>query len=287
MKGLPPDAIERKRLDAIQKAIKVVTNAMYGYMGWEGASLRNVHAAALTAALGRHYIKKVMEILQERGLEVIYVDTDGVQVIGGSPDEYSTLPDWLNEQVPLTIDLQYVAERGLYLTKKKYAHLVNGRVVAKGFEFLRRDYPPIIKRAQEEAVKMALQGRPLSEIEKRVAEYRRLLEEGRVQKEDLIFIETLGKKLEDFERKTKGYVAGRWLEENKGIEVHRGQVLRIVIVKGHGSINERARPAEFFDVEDCDLDYYLKLFDQVMERTLKALKGVGVEEDRRGLEEFF
>ncbi len=287
MEGLPPDAVERKRLDAIQKAIKVVTNAMYGYMGWEGASLRNVHAAALTAALGRHYIKKVVEILQERGLEVIYVDTDGIQVVGGSPDEYSTLPDWLNERVPLTIDLQYVAERGLYLTKKKYAHLVNGRVVAKGFEFLRRDYPPIIKRAQEEAVKMALQGRPLPEIEKRVAEYRRLLEGGRVQKEDLIFIETLGKKLEDFERKTKGYVAGRWLEENKGIEVHRGQVLRIVIVRGHGSVNERARPAEFFDVEDCDLDYYLKLLDQVMERTLKALKGVGVEEGKKGLEEFF
>ncbi len=287
MEKLPPEAAERRRLDAIQKAIKVVTNAMYGYMGWEGASLRNVHAAALTAALGRQYIKRVVDMLQGRGLEVIYVDTDGVQVTGGELDEYSSLPDWLNEQVPLTIELQYVAERGLYLTKKKYAHLVGGRLVARGFEFLRRDYPPVIKRAQEEAVRMALQGKPLSEIERRVAEFRRALEEGRVQKEDLIFIETLGKRLEDFERKTKGYVAGMWLEENKGIEVHRGQVLRILIVRGRGSINERARPAEFFDIGDCDLEYYLKLFDQVVERTLNALKGVGVEEGRKGLEEFF
>ena len=287
MKEVQPDSPEYRRLDAIQKAIKVVTNAMYGYMGWEGASLRNVGAAELTAALGRRYIKEVIELIEKRGFQAVYVDTDGVQILGGEPEDYEALTEWLNQQVPLTIELQYVAERGLYLTKKKYAHLVGGRLIAKGFEFIRRDYPPIIKRAQETAVRMALEGKPLVEIEKKLQEVRRTLQQGRVEKEDLIIIETLGKKLEEFERKTKGFVAGKWLEENKGIEIHRGQVLRILIVKGEGSVNERARPAEFFDVDDCDLNYYLKMFDQVVERTLQALKGVGISEGRRGLEEFF
>ncbi len=287
MKKSQPGSPEYRRLDAIQKAIKVVTNAMYGYMGWEGASLRNVDAAELTAALGRHYIKKVIKLIEKRGFQAVYVDTDGVQVLGGEPKDYEDLAEWLNQQIPLTIELQYVAERGLYLTKKKYAHLVGGKLVAKGFEFIRRDYPPVVKRAQEVAVRMALEGRPLAEIEKKLQEIRKALQEGRVEKEDLIIIETLGKKLEEFERKTKGFVAGKWLEDNRGIEIHRGQVLRILIVKGEGSVNERARPAEFFDVEDCDLNYYLKMFDQVVERTLQALKGVGVSEGKRGLEEFF
>jgi len=84
---------------------------------------------------------------------------------------------------------------------------------------------------------------------------------------------------------TKGLRVSTWLKAEKGIEVHRGQVLRIIIIKGPGSVTDRARPAEFFDVSDADLDYYLSLFDQVIERTLSPLR---VQESKKGgLEEWF
>ncbi len=287
MGELPRDDPEYKRLNALQKAVKVVTNAMYGYMGWTNALLMNVKAARITSAFGRYYIKMVRQRAESKGLTVVYIDTDGIQLVGGKENDYIALLDEVNEDLPIRIELEYIAERGIYVAKKKYAHLVEGRLVAKGFEFIRRDYPPIIKEAQRKVVEMALKGSGLEEIKKVIEEYRRRILNREVSKEDLIIMETMGKELDKFERRTKGFYVATWLLQKKGIEVHRGQVLRILIVKGPGSINERARPAEFFDVEDVDIDYYVKLFDQVMERTISSLKKVGISERKAGgLEEW-
>ncbi|MDK2384550.1 MAG: DNA polymerase domain-containing protein, partial [Candidatus Korarchaeota archaeon] len=262
--------------------------AIYGYMGWTNALLMNVKAARITSAYGRYYIKEVRERAESKGLTVIYIDTDGIQLVGGKREDYEELLEVVNKDLPIRIELEYIAERGIYVAKKKYAHLVEGRLIAKGFEFVRRDYPSIIKEAQKKVVEMALRGSDLDEIRGLINEYRSKILNREVKKEDLIIIETMGKELDKFERRTKGFYVAMWLLERKGIEVHRGQVLRILIVKGPGSVNERARPAEFFDLDDVDLDYYVKLFDQVMERTLSSLKKVGISEKRTGgLEEWF
>lgn len=288
MKELPPDSPEFKRLYALQKAVKVVTNAMYGYMGWANALLRNIKAAKLTSAYGRYYIKRVKELAEHKGLTVIYIDTDGIQLTGGKEEDYEELLKEINNKLPIRLELEYIAERGLYIAKKKYAHLVNGKLVSKGFEFIRRDYPPIIKDVQRRVVEMALKGTDLEEIKKMINKFRQAILERKVQKEDLIIMETMGKELDKFERKTKGFYVARWLLEKKGIEVHRGQVLRILVIKGPGSVNERARPAEFFDVDDADVGYYVRLFDQVMERTLSSLNKIGMLEKKAGgLEEWF
>jgi len=280
--NLKPDDPEYKRLEAAQRAIKVVTNAIYGYMGWESAIFMNISAARLTSAYGRLYIKKVREMLESKGLSVIYIDTDGIQFIG---KECEDVIDDINSEIPLRLDLRYKALKGIYLAKKKYAHLLeDGRIIVKGFEFIRRDYPKIIKEAQREVVEAILKGKE-SEIEKIVNKFRDKIIRGDIKREDLIIFETIGKEEERFERMTKGLRVSTWLKAEKGIEVHRGQVLRVIIVKGPGSVTERARPAEFFDVSDADLDYYLSLFDQVIERTLSPLK---VQESKKGgLEEWF
>jgi len=280
--NLKQDDPEYKRLDAAQRAIKVVTNAIYGYMGWESATFMNISAARLTSAYGRLYIKKVRELLESKGLSVIYIDTDGIQFLG---KECENVIDDINSGIPLRLDLRYKALRGIYLAKKKYAHLLeDGRIIAKGFEFVRRDYPKIVKEAQREVVEAILRGKE-SEIEKIVNKFRDKIIKGDIKREDLIIFETIGKEEERFERMTKGLRVSTWLKAEKGIEVHRGQVLRIIIIKGPGSVTDRARPAEFFDVSDADLDYYLSLFDQVIERTLSPLR---VQESKKGgLEEWF
>ncbi len=286
MKKLPEGSPEWRRLDAIQRAVKVITNATYGYLGWEGACFKNPEAAKLVAALGRYYIKRVREIAEDKGFKTVYIDTDGIQLIGGRPEDYQELIDLINERFPLRIELEYVADRAIYLTKKKYAHLVDGKLIAKGFEFVRRDYPNIVKEAQRKVVEMLLQGESLDRIRAVVRDYVKRIEELKVEKEDLIIIETIGKEIEKFERRTKGYYVAKWLKEKKGIEVHRGRVRRILIVKGGGSINERARPAEFFSIEDVDKEYYIRLLEQVIERTLEAAKSVIREEKGAGLEEW-
>ncbi|MCS7103396.1 MAG: hypothetical protein NZ992_05905, partial [Candidatus Korarchaeum sp.] len=234
------------------------------------------------SAYGRLYIKKVKDLLESKGFDVIYVDTDGIQFTGVGCEG---LVDEVNRILPLRLELRYKALRGIYLAKKKYAHILeDGKILAKGFEFVRRDYPKIVKDAQREVVEMVLRGEK-DRVGELVERFRRRILERDLEREDLIIFETIGKEEEKFERMTKALRVHLWLKENKGIELHRGQVLRIIIVKGSGSVTERARPAEFFSVEDADLDYYLELFNQVMERTLTPLKMS--EDKKRGLEEWF
>ena len=254
---------ERKKLDAEQHAIKVLTNAMYGYMGWANATFYNRNAAELTSALGRHYIKQIVKLLEENKYNVIYVDTDGVQILGKN---YNKAVKMINKKYLLEIRIEYIAKKGAYWTKKKYAHLVDGRLIVKGLEMVRRDYPQIIKEAQEEVVKAILNGKDFNKI---IKKYRERIAKKKVDISDIAIKEQMSKKPEEYEKMTKTSVVAKLLQKKFKIELHHGTTLNIVIVKGSGGPTSRARPAEFTNIKDIDFDYYLNMFDSVMERTIK------------------
>ncbi len=257
-----------KKLDAEQKALKVMANAMYGYMGWGGATYYNRNAAELIAALARHYIKEVHRIIELMGGTVLYVDTDGIQFIGGNPEE---IMDEINSRFPLNIELERVADKAVYWTKKKYAHLLGDKVIAVGLEYVRRDYPLLIKEAQRDILSALLKGNA-DEARRIRAEYRKRLKEGRFEVEEIAVVEQLTKKPEEYEKATKASVVAKILKERYGIEVHRGTYLYIVIVKGSGGPTYRARPVEMVEIKDIDINYYLKMFDDTINRTFEVFR---------------
>ncbi|RLG52222.1 MAG: hypothetical protein DRN96_03370 [Thermoproteota archaeon] len=283
----PHDSSEYKRLYAKQHAVKVVTNAIYGYMGWANSRLYTADGAKLTTALGRKYIQEVRKLAESRGLTPVYIDTDGIHIAGVTEEQALKLVDEVNSKMPVTIEFEHIARRALYLTKKKYVHLVDGRLVAKGFEFVRKDYPAIVKEAQKAVVEAILRDGDLERARRVAEEYRARLERMEVSKDDLVMVEQLAKKLEEYERTTKASAAARWLQENAGVEVHRGMNLYILVIKGSEPVNYRARPAEFFELEDCDISYYLELFDKVVERTLAAAREVKTKPRAADLTTFF
>ena len=65
-------------LDARQDALKVLTNASYGYFAFFAARWYCIECAKSTTAWGRYYLNQVIEKLISQGLEVIYGDTDAV-----------------------------------------------------------------------------------------------------------------------------------------------------------------------------------------------------------------
>jgi len=257
-----------KRIDAEQKALKVMANAMYGYMGWNGASYYNRNAAELIAALARYYIKNVSKIIENMGGTVIYVDTDGIQFIGG---DWEKIMNKINEEYPLNIELERIVQRGVYWSKKKYAHLYDGKVAGVGIEYIRRDYPKIIKDAQRQIVESLLKGDVEVARELR-SKYRRMIKEGKFEIEDIAIIEQLTKKPEEYEKATKASVAARILRENYGVDVHRGMYIYIAIVKGPGGPTYRARPIEMVKIENLDISYYLSLYDETINRTFEPFK---------------
>ena len=254
-----------RRLDAQQKALKVMANAMYGYMGWSGATYYNRNAAELIAALARHYIKSVQKLIEEMGGQVIYVDTDGIQFVGGDAEK---IMDKINREYPLNIELERVARRAVYWTKKKYAHLWDSIVDAVGLEYIRRDYPPLIKEAQRKIVQLLLNGDVEGAREVR-REYRIKLKNGDFEIEEIGAVEQLTKKPEEYEKVTKASVVAKILKEKYGVEVHRGAYLYIAVVKGSGGPTHRARPIEMVSVKDIDVDYYLSMYDDTINRTFE------------------
>ncbi len=62
-------------LDARQYAVKTVSNAMYGYLGFAGSRWYRRECAEGVAAFGRHYIHNVIGMAEKEGLEVLYGDS--------------------------------------------------------------------------------------------------------------------------------------------------------------------------------------------------------------------
>ncbi len=261
-----------KKIDAEQRALKVIVNAMYGYMGWDGASYYNLNAAELIAALARYYIKEVRKIIEERKGEVIYIDTDGIQFIGENVDK---IIDEINSRFPLNIEVERIAEKAAYWSKKKYVHLMDGKIIATGMEFVRKDYPPIVKRAQREIVEKLMHGDEDGAREIR-RKYRKKISNKDVEIEDLAIVEQLTKKPEEYEKATKASMAAKIIEEKLGIEVHRGTNIYIVITRGSEGPTFRAKPMEFVKNDEVDWDYYLKIYDDTIKRTFEPF-GVSIE----------
>ncbi len=262
---------DRKK-DAEQRALKVLANAMYGYMGWEGARYYNIKAAEVIAALARHYIKEVKKKIEEMGGEVIYIDTDGIQFTGANAEEVVRR---INGELPLNIEIERIVDRAVYYAKKKYAHLHNGKVDVTGLECVRKDYPPLVKRAQREILE-ALLGGDADRAREIRTKYRKEILQREAEVDDLAIVEQLTKKIDEYAKPTKASVAARIIKEKFGLEPHRGSNLYVVVVKGSGGPTHRARPVEIVKREDIDWAYYLKVYDDVIKRTFAPF-GVPVE----------
>lgn len=268
---------EYEALYSRQYVLRIIANAIYGYTGWSSSRLYKKELAETITAIGRNYIKKIRELVEKLGFEAVYLDTDGIQITSKGKMGFEELLLKINEEIPLEVELKHVAKRAIFFAKKKYCHLVDGKLEARGLELVRRDYPKFIKEAQRKVMELLLNGRSYAEVRDYVEKARKLIEGRKLKKEELVLVEQLAKKIEMYERTSKIKACAEWLKKEKGIELHRGMSVEIVIVKGTGPVNYRARPVQFFREEDLDWEYYLRLFDQVMERSLAIAKEEGLK----------
>ncbi len=80
MATVDKNSYEYTALDIHQNAIKILTNAFYGYTGWHAAKWYRKECAEATTAWGRSIIQDAIERAEKHGLEVIYGDTDSLFV---------------------------------------------------------------------------------------------------------------------------------------------------------------------------------------------------------------
>ncbi len=275
MKRYEPGSPEYVILDERQRALKILANASYGYMGWVGARWYFRQGAEAVTAVGREIIRKAIEIAETLGLEVIYGDTDSLFV--SNKPEVNKFIDEVMKVLELEIKVDKIYRRVFFTeAKKRYVGILeDGRIDIVGFEAVRGDWSEIAKEVQENVAKIVLETGDV----KRAVDYVRNvileLKNQRIPVEKLVIWKTLTKSLDEYEVSAPHVTVARKMI-SLGFKVEKGDKVGYVIVRGEGSISSRALPYFMVKPSEVDVDYYTK--HQIIPAAMRILEYFGVSE---------
>ncbi|MBS7632410.1 DNA polymerase II [Candidatus Bathyarchaeota archaeon] len=278
MNEFSPESAEYRVLDARQKAVKVITNATYGYAGWVGARWYIKPVAEATAAWGRHVIQTTIKMAETAGLKVVYGDTDSI-FIAYEKKKVEQLSKEIQAKLGLEVELDKVYERVFFTeAKKRYAGLLSdGKLDIVGLEAMRGDWAMVAKTVQEEVLTIVLKERSPEKAKAFVKQFISDLRQKRIAYHDLVIWKTLTKPPSEYEVKAAHVEASKMLKE-KGWDLTVGDKVGYVIVKGSGRLYERVKPYMLASYDEVDIEYYVT--KQVVPAAARVLESFGVTEEQ-------
>ncbi len=252
-----PKSPEYRTLDARQKAVKVITNAAYGYTGWIGARWYIKPVAEAATAWGRDIIVNTVNTAKKIGLEVVYSDTDSV-FVNNDPSKIAELSEKIGKEVGLEIKPDKVYTRILFTeAKKKYCGLLpDGRLDIVGLEVVRGDWANCAKNMQEKVLEIILKQQSPKEAAEFVRSYIMDLRQKKIPYRDLIIWKTMTKPVEEYVVKAPHVEAAKRLMK-EGYELSMGDKVGYVITLGAGKLYEKAKPYVLASHDEVDIEYYV------------------------------
>lgn len=277
-KKLRSESAEFRVLNARQKAIKVITNAMYGYAGWIAARWYVKQVAEAATAWGRYTIRGAIEMAEKAGLQVVYGDTDSIFVKNDHEKVEKLLKD-VEEKLGLEIGVDKVYLRIFFTeAKKRYAGLLpDGSLDIVGLEVMRGDWAIVAKRVQEKVLEIILKDQSPKKASEYVQGFISDLRQKHVAYRDLIIWKTLTKPPDNYKIKAAHVEAARMLKE-KGWELSVGDKVGYVVVAGPGRLYERVKPYVFASYDEVDIEYYVS--KQVVPAAARVLESFGITEEQ-------
>jgi len=273
-----PKSTRYKVLKERERALKVITNACYGYAGWAGARWYVREVAESAAALGRETITKTITKAESLGLSIIYGDTDSL-FVKNERAKVKQLLDWVEDELGLEIRVEREYRRVLFTeAMKRYAGLLpDDSLDIVGLEVVRGDWSDIARQVQEEVLAKILRDQSAEKAVEAVKATIRKLQKGDVPLADLTIRKTLTKPIEKYAVRTPHVeVARRLMKEGWTLTV--GDKVAYVITKGSGKLFQKAKPSSQVKPEDVDREYYLD--NQVKPAAMRILELFGVKEEQ-------
>ncbi len=277
-----------------QYALKILANATYGYTAYFGARWYNRECGSSVANFGRYYITKVIELAKKEEFEIVYGDTDSMMI---KPQEKASVDkikmigenfvENVNKELPGIVELEFrdLYEGGIFVArkegeagaKKRYALIdYKGKLEIRGFESVRRDWCELSKVIQRQILTIILREKNPAKAVQLVRDTIKKIKEGKVPLDELTIYEQITRPLSEYEQMGPHVRAAQKLRD-KGMPVGEGMVIGFVIIKGSGSISDRAMPLDFVKPNQYDPEYYIH--HQVLPASMRVLKALGYTEE--------
>jgi len=152
------DEIEQQRLNIKQLALKILANAMYGYLGFKGSRFQATKIAEMITSRGRSILNDTVDKIEKvHNYNIIYGDTDSVMVNSNIKDVKNALIEAqkISAEISkgykhLRLGVDGIFMKMLLVSKKKYAALLyheGGKPTQelKGLDMVRRDWCALTK----------------------------------------------------------------------------------------------------------------------------------------------
>jgi DNA polymerase elongation subunit (family B) len=162
MKAAADDEV-RSELDARQSSYKILINSFYGQLGFTLAAFNDFAEADRVARVGQDILRQLIREIQDRGGQVIEVDTDGVlfvppEGVRGEQAEIDftrSLTEAMPEGIRVGFDGRF--RRMLSYKKKNYALLTHdGTLKFKGSSLISRSNEQFGRRFVRQAIRLLL-----------------------------------------------------------------------------------------------------------------------------------
>lgn len=283
----------------LSQAVKILMNSFYGVMGSNGCRFYQEDLPDGITGSGQWILKTVIEFLENKGLRVLYGDTDSLFVQLPTYDDYDgqakklvvLVNEFLTDKLKKDFDVESHLEiqydkffKTLILTsargmeegaKKRYAGLsekiVDGKkiedIVLTGMEYVRSDWSLLARNFQYELVRRVFYGEDIQEyIDLTMKKL-----ESRELDDQLVLSKRLSKPLSEYVKNVPPHArAAKILFEKTGILQRRPHY--VMTMRG-------AIPVEL-PHEDIDYDYYIDRQIAPIADSILSLFGKSFEEMR-------
>lgn len=222
------EAAKRQQNKPLSQALKIIMNAFYGVLGSSGCRFFDPRLASSITMRGHEIMHRTRELIEARGYQVIYGDTDSTFVwlkrartqaqaaeIGQALVKY--VNQWWRDHLQQTfglesaLELQFETHYRRFLmptirgaeqgSKKRYAGLViradgSEEIVFKGLETVRTDWTPLAQTFQRQLYLRIFKQQPYQDY---VRDYVQRTLNGEFD-EQLVYRRRLRRNLEDYRR---------------------------------------------------------------------------------------
>jgi DNA polymerase-2 len=237
------EAAKREKNAPLSQALKIIMNAFYGVLGTPACRFFDPRLASSITMRGHQIMHRTRELIEERGYQVIYGDTDSTFIWLGKPhadedarrighDLVEHVNGWwrthLKEEFGLdsALELEYDVHFRRFLmptvrgsdegSKKRYAGLATGadgsdEMTYKGLETVRTDWTPLAQAFQQGLYERIFKGEPYEDY---VRDYVARTLRGELD-EELVYRKRLRRALDEYERNVPPHVrAARIADEH-------------------------------------------------------------------------